>query len=79
MENAKPRHKRVVRLFVFPPFPCLAVRGGNGNFAATNKNDSFPYDAILFYAPRVDATRMVGGEPFVVDGRAFPRVGDRRR
>lgn len=41
MENAKPHHKRVVRLFVFPPFPCLAVRGGNGNFAARNKNYPF--------------------------------------
>ena len=42
------------------------MRGGNGNFAATNKNDSFPYDAILFYAPRVDAARMVGGEPLLL-------------
>ena len=73
MENAKPRHKRVVRLFVFPPFPCLAVRGGNGNFAARNKNDSFPYEAILHFVPRIDAARIVGGESFVAHGRAFPR------
>ena len=72
-ENAKPRHHSVARLFVFPPFSCLAVRGGNGNFAARNKNYPFIYEAILYFVPRIDAARIVGSESFVAHGRAFPR------